>query len=268
MKYSFMSFSCPELSLTEMLEVAARWGYAGLEPRVDQRHAHGIETSLTATERQAIKAQVADSPVDLGCLASSARYSDPDTVQTHLDATRRELDLAADLGIPALRVFGGQIAEGIGREAAIANLAHHLGTLAEQAAACGVTICLETHDDWCNPHHVVAVLEQVNHPRVAANWDVLHPVRAAGMTLGESMAIMLPWTRHVHMHDADLTPGRIRYVPMGTGSIDHREVLRGLQDHGFEGYMSGEWIGYRPWREHLPSEIRCLRGYEDELAQA
>ncbi len=260
-----MSFSCPDLTLAEMLEAAAQWGYKGLEPRIDAGHAHGIETSLTPAARQAVRQQVAASPVTLCCLASSARFADPDTCGDYLDATRRELDLAADLDIPVLRIFGGHFPDTVDRAAAIDSLAEALATLTDQAEDCDTTLCLETHDAWCNPHHVVQVLEQVNHPRVAANWDVLHPVRTTEMTLAESLAILSPWIRHVHMHDATLAPGRIHYVPIGTGAIDHRQVIRGLQAIAYTGYMSGEWIGYTPWQEHLPDEMARLQQVEANL---
>ena len=265
MKYAFMSFSCPELTLAEMLDTAENLGYAGVEPRLEAGHAHGIETALTPEERKAVHRQVAYRPVELCCLASSARFADPATCDRNLEAARRELDLTADLGIPALRIFGGQFPDSVDRAEAIDSLAEALTALTGQADACHTTLCLETHDAWCNPHHVAQVLRQVNHPRAAANWDVLHPVRAEGMTLPESLAILSPWIRHVHMHDATLDPGHIRYVPIGTGAIDHQEVIRGLQAMAYTGYMSGEWINYTPWHAHLPDEMARLQQIEARL---
>ena len=43
MKYSFMSFSCPELTLDEMLSMAKEFGYDGIEPRISSNHRHGVE---------------------------------------------------------------------------------------------------------------------------------------------------------------------------------------------------------------------------------
>ena len=40
MKFAFMSFSCPTLSLDAMLDLARRLGYAGVEPRVESRHGY------------------------------------------------------------------------------------------------------------------------------------------------------------------------------------------------------------------------------------
>ena len=266
MRYSFMSFSCPELSLQAMLDTAAELGYAGIEPRVDANHAHGVETSLNPSQRREVRARVDGSEAEICCIASSSRYSDPATLEENLAQTRREIDLAGDLGVPVLRVFGGQIAEGIDRDAAIDNLSTALARVADEAEQAGVVVCVETHDAWCNPHHVAAVMSNVNHPAIAANWDVLHPVRAEGISVAESLSVLAPWIRHVHMHDATLEPGRIRYVPMGTGAIDHREVIKGLRAIAYGGCLSGEWIGYSPWQEHLPHEIAQLRGYEAESA--
>ena len=265
MKYAFMSFSCSALSLAEMLATAEELGYAGLEPRLSSKHAHGIETTLSLAQRQAVKAQVEDSPVSLGCLAVSSRFADPDTASGHQDNLRKELELAADLGVPAVRVFGGQFPASISRGEAIDNVSEALAAVAAQAAAGSVTICLETHDVWCHPAHVAKVMEAVNQDSVRVNWDVLHPVRSEGLDLLASFEMLKVWIAHVHIHDAELGQGRITYAPMGTGAIDHRTVLKALHGIGYSGYLSGEWIGFSPWHEHLPFEISQLRAYETEL---
>ena len=48
MNYSFMTFSCPEASLAEALEMAERFGYDGIEPRISAGHGHGIELGIDA----------------------------------------------------------------------------------------------------------------------------------------------------------------------------------------------------------------------------
>ena len=55
LKYAFMTFSTPELSLADCLETASRLGYDGIEPRLDSNHAHGIEAAATAVERNNIR---------------------------------------------------------------------------------------------------------------------------------------------------------------------------------------------------------------------
>jgi len=262
MKYSFMTFSTPELSLGAVLEAAQRYGYDGIEPRMDSGHQHGVEVGATAGERDAIRRQAAAAAIDLACLATSLSYADPEKTEAMVAGTHARIDLAGDLAIPVMRVFGGAIPEGVTREQAIDLLVESLGSVADHAAERGVTLCFETHDDWCDPHHVAAVLERVGHPAAAANWDIMHPVRRGDSTIDESFEILRPWIRHLHIHDGD-EAGNL--VTIGEGLIDHRRALERLASVAYGGYISGEWIGWEPYDVHLPRELAVLRQYEAEL---
>ena len=101
-------------------------------------------------------------------------YADPASVAGHIEDSRLAIDLAADIGCPRIRVFGGKIGEGLEREDAIEQVAVSLAALGDQAAECGVSIYMETHDDWCDPKHVAAVMRMANHPQVCVNWDILY----------------------------------------------------------------------------------------------
>ncbi len=265
MNYAFMSFSCPELRLEEMLSVAKTTGYGGIEPRAGAGHAHGVELGANQAERRGMMDRAGEAGVSICCLAVSCHYADPAGAQVQIEETHAYIDLAADVGAPRLRVFGGRIPDGIERGAAIESVARQLSAVADHAGERNVAICLETHDDWCDPAHVVAVMKLVDHPAVAVNWDVLHPVRTAGFSLPDSFALLRPWTQHVHIHDATLATDRIEYVAMGSGAIDHHAVLQLLKDAGYAGYLSGEWIGWEPYAVHLPRELATLQQYEAAL---
>ena len=264
MKYSFMTFSTPELSLTQVLDVARRFGYNGVEIRLDADHKHGIEVNTTAADRQAINDQVAGGGVPLACLATSLRYADPLNGEETLRQTHERIDLAGDLGAPALRVFGGSIPDHLTREQAIDTVADALAAVAGHAAERGVTLCLETHDDWCDPEHVAAVVSRVDHSAVGVNWDIMHPVRIGGASIDSSFAALQPFVRHLHVHDGTL--GDFRLTPIGEGAIDHRRALELLLSAGYAGFISGEWIDWEPYETHLPRELATLKGYEAELA--
>ena len=80
MNYSFMSFSCPDLTLDEMLSLAKTLGYNAIEPRSVSNHAHGVELETDAEQRAVIKEKAANSGIALCCAATSCRYADPATV--------------------------------------------------------------------------------------------------------------------------------------------------------------------------------------------
>jgi sugar phosphate isomerase/epimerase len=276
MKYAFMSFSTPESTLSEMIEIAQRFGYDGLEPRLDSDHRHGIEVAADADTRRAIVDQAAAGSIELCCLATSLRYADPTGADTVVRESHERIDLAGDLGVPVLRVFGGPIPDGMAREAAIDHMAKLLASIADHAGERGVTMCIETHDDWCDPKHVAAVLRRVDHPAVAVNWDIMHPVRVWHYTMDEAFEMLKPWIRHVHVHDGmghenatfkAIGTGDIdQMMPIGTGGIDHRRALELLHGIDYSDSISGEWIRWEPYEVHLPRERATLRKFEAELA--
>lgn len=266
MKYAFMTFSCPQASLAEALALAARHGYDGLEPRTGGRHAHGVEVARTSADRAAIRRQFADSGIACACLALGHRYADPATVEAEIADTLRHLDLAADIGAPLVRVFGGKLAAGLDRAAAIDLVAGALSRLAPEAAARGLVIALETHDDWCDPVHVAAVMRQVDHPAVAVNWDIMHPVRHGLATMSESFATLRPWIRHVHIHDG-MNTRDLQFRPFGEGEYDLRAAFSCLLEDGYNGFLSGEWIDCAETID-LGTELRRMREFEAALAAA
>jgi len=262
MKYAFMTFSTPELTLAEVLATARAYGYDGIEPRLDAGHRHGIEVAAGAAERAAIRRQVAESGIALACLATSLTYADPATTAAMLQGTHERIDLAGDLGVPVIRVFGGGLPAGVNREAAIGLLITSLRSVADHAAQRGVTVAMETHDDWCDPQQVAAVMRGVNHSAVAVNWDIMHPVRTGLATIEASFAALRPWIRHLHLHDG--VGAGIAMVPIGTGIIDHRRAVELLLAMNYTGFLSGEWINWEDYRIHLPRELATLKGYEKE----
>jgi sugar phosphate isomerase/epimerase len=263
MRYSFMTFSTPDLSLEENLSLAASLGYDGLEPRIDADHRHGVELDTTSAARQTMRDQAQKAGVAYACVATSCRYADPAIAAEEVTTAHRAIDLAADIGAPCIRIFGGQMGQGLTREQAMEGVCAALGSIAEHAGERGVTVCMETHDDWCDPRHVAEVLRRVNHPAIAANWDVMHPVRTGLATIDESFAILKPFIRHLHIHDGE--PGSTALAPIGQGTIDHRRVIELLNTIPFEGFLSGEWIDWEPYQVHLPRELAALKAYESAI---
>lgn len=261
MKYSFMSFSCPQLALGDLLATAKRFGYEGVEPRIDSQHRHGVEIVASTAQRKEMKKQAAAVGTAFACIATSCEYANPEITKQNVDYTLKCIDLAADVGAGCIRVFGGSLAKDQRREDAIRIVADALRAVADHAKGCGVTVCMETHDSMCLPQDVAAVMQRVNHPAIAVNWDIMHPVRVHKTTIDEAFTTLKPWIRHLHVHDG--TPGSTHLVPIGHGGIDHRRAIELLLAIPYKGYLSGEWINWSdPYEVHLPRELATLKSYE------
>lgn len=267
MKYSFMSFSCPQLALDELLAAAKRFGYDGVEPRIDSQHKHGVEIAASAAQRKEIKKQAAANGVAFACIATSCVFANPEITKQNVDWTLKCIDLAADVGAGRIRVFGGSLAKDQKREDAVCIVADALRTVAEHAKGRGVTVCMETHDSWCLPEDVAAVMQRVNHPAIAVNWDIMHPVRVCKVTMDQAFETLKPWIRHLHIHDG--TPGSTQLMPIGNGGIDHQRAVELLLTIPYAGYLSGEWINWSdPYEAHLPRELATMKSYERAVAAA
>lgn len=263
MKYAFMTFSTPELTLDEVLALAKRLGYDAVEPRIEARHRHGIELDASPAQRAEARKKAEDMGVPLCCIATSRSYADPAKTRENVELTHRCIDLAADVGAPRIRVFGGQFPATVSRPDAIWRVAEALHAVADHAHDRGVRICVETHDAWCDPEDLVEVMRRVNHPAIAINWDIMHPILRGGKTMEEAFRIVKPWVQHCHIHDGPREGG---LVWIGTGVVDHKKAIECLHTIHYDGYLSGEWINRTPgYEEHLPRELATLKQYEKEL---
>lgn len=266
MKYSFMSFSCPELSLEETLSLAKKIAYDAIEPRISAGHKHGIELDTTASGRKEIKQKAIDSGIVLCCIATSCCLGNPLTTKQQVDETIRCIDLAADIGVNRIRVFGGNIPDGISRKQATDTMIESLKHVANHANQQNVIICVETHDSWCNPTHLAEVITKVDNPAVMVNWDIMHPILTGGSTMDQAFQILKPWIKHIHFHDGlkNVIPVASGLVPIGSGIVDHRKAIQLLKSISYDGYLSGEWIDWEPYDIHLPRELAMMKYYEQE----
>ncbi len=276
MKYAFMTWSCPDLDLDNVLALGKKYDYDGVELRIgrgrhygfETGHKHGVEINTNSQVRKDIRLKIADSGVAVCCIATSCTYADPGLAKKNIDETLESIGLASDLGVSRLRVFGGVIPKTVSREEAAESIVMSLKAVASYASEHGVIVCMETHDDWCNPEQVAQIIQRVDHPGVAVNWDIMHPVRAAGYSIDDSYEILKPWIRHVHVHDGSASMDEMVFKPIGQGDIDHTRALERLVADGYDGYLSGEWIDWESYETHLPREREALRAIESKIIPA
>lgn len=273
LKYAFMTFSTPDMPLDALLSFAKDAGYDGIEPRVESRHQHGIELETTPGQRKDIRAKAEDARVSLCCIATSIQYLSPaNTVEAWLEQTRQYTQLAADIGSPALRVFGGGDGEMDGfAERHVGKLADILNQACAIAEPAGIKLCFETHDYWTDPAVIKQVLDQVDNPAMGVNWDAMHPLRQQGVGPADSYATLKPWIMHGHMHAGYKTEDFFQFVPFGDSRDEFaaRDVIEVAMANGFDGCLSGEWLNQ--WSDphtELPRELQTARRWEQEILSA
>jgi sugar phosphate isomerase/epimerase len=280
MKLSFMTFACPDWNALDVVDGALTYGYDGVELRVEGGHRHGLELDTPVEKRREIGARFADAGLELPCIATSLRFAKAGELgRQECERALRLMDLAADAGSPALRVFGGQPeqegAEGgasaesdIAREDAIAWAIENLQSITDQAQARGVSLWFETHDFFRLGRDTAAVVRGVHHPAVRCNWDVMHP-QLNGEAFAQTKEYLNGLIAHTHFHDAKTSDPKT-ICAFGEGSLPLLEMLRWLQNgQKFNGFLSAEYfdasLGASPdeslplWADGCRELLRQLR---------
>ena len=237
MKISFSTFACPQWDLESILTAAVRYGYNGVELRCDAEHHHGAEVTTLPTQRRELRSRMIDAGVELCCLATGLQFAQDWAV----DQTRSRMELAADLGCPALRVFCGKPLDELSKPQMIETVGRQLREAIELNQYTGVQLWLETHDVFAHAADAAAAVRVANHPGVGLVYDNLHPFRC-GEPLDVTLEAIQSLVRYVHFHDGLNRPQQVIIRPFGQGQLPLKQMFQGLLNVGFDGFVCGEWF--------------------------
>jgi len=247
MKLSFMTFVCPEWEIERAVGFAAATDYDGVEIRVDAGHKHGISSQSPAAERQRVKDVFADAGVEVACVATSVQFASPDpgAHAEHLAAAKANLDLAADLGAPVVRIFAGGGIPAL-TAAAAEQVAAAFDEVGEHSAAAGVCPMLECgHDIIKGAAEAAEVIQRVTTANFGALWN------HATMD-DETFEALKSRIRHFHVHDDVLDPENTNLL----------DLARRMKRADYTGYVSLEIIKGENLPEDLLRETAArLKGY-------
>jgi len=244
MKLSFTTLGCPDWTLRKIVESAAQLGYDGVDLRglldeIDVSKRPEFTTGLMETKRL-----FADHGVAIPGLLLSSRYAvvDPAERERQFDETRRNLELAAKLDASFLRVYGGAVPKGHTVATIMPFLLENLQQMGDEAKGYGVTLALETHDDWTASDVFASLMARVDHPYVRVLWDLHHPYRANGEPPEFTYGNLVPYTVNLHVKDSvPNEEGGHTYVLLGEGDVPLKTMLDMLVEGGYEGYACLEW---------------------------
>ncbi|HEY8598845.1 MAG TPA: sugar phosphate isomerase/epimerase [Thermomicrobiales bacterium] len=240
-KLAFSTLGCPDWSLDEVIAATQRYGYDGVELRLLDGEI--ITTELPQGERERVRTAFANAGIPICCLDSSIRVAtgvEPEQVAAEL---RAFLALAAELGAPMIRVFGGEWPEGQAEAQVFDATAALLNSVAPDAERLGVAVVLETHDSLSSSHTVAEILRRVPSHAIGALWDSHHPYR-----MGEApdQVIDALGDRILHFHVKDARRNEAArtgwdLLLLGEGEVPVRDSLTTLLRRGYTGWVAVEW---------------------------
>jgi sugar phosphate isomerase/epimerase len=244
MKVSFSTLACPDWTMPQIIAIAGREGYDGIELRFVQG-----EDSLwklpvfSGTGLAATKREIADAALTISCLDTSCRFHAIDATERGrwINEGKRMADLAAELGATGLRVFGDTIQPQSDRASTRCWIAESIRELAESAAERGVEVWIENHGDFAAAAETGAILKQAACANSGAVWDPVNSFSAHQELPREGAAILGAAIRHVHVKDLRRAEDEWKYVPTGEGIFPLLELKAALKDLDYDRFVSFEW---------------------------
>jgi sugar phosphate isomerase/epimerase len=256
MKLAFTTFACPQWALGRIVAAARAEGYAGIEFRCDADHRHGVEVWASPGDRQEVRAALEGEGLTPCCLATSVQCLS----QRATREAQPRIELAAEIGCPAVRVFCGPAPEHM----PITEVTQRVGeTLAEMALCAdplNVSVLLETHDTLSRGADAAAAVRAAGHPAVGINYNNIHPFRR-GEDLAATFAALHGLIRHVHLHDAMNHAAEVDIRPIGQGQMPMEATFAAVVAEGYQGFISGEWFG----RQYGPDPDAAIAQFSKEI---
>jgi len=248
----------------KILDRAAQWGYDGVELRFVNDVRNVTQSPEFSLERiKASLEEVEKRKLKVCCVDSS-------TVLTNADAAdlvhgRRCIEIAQGLKAPYVRIFGGKQAEGMSYDEMMELAAEKWIKLADYAQTRNVEVLVESHDHFIKSEKISRLLKRVNHSAAGVLWDVHHPYRMEGESIGNFWNNLGPHIRHVHVKDSRGDSAKHSYCLCGEGDIPIRETVQLLKKNGWSGWINLEWE--LTWHPELAPAETAMPQYREKLLE-
>ncbi len=211
-----------------IIKNCAETQFQGVELRTNQ--AHGVEVSLSKSQREEVKRRFQDSPVELMGLGSAFDYHTPDQTKLRADlaATKEYIVLAHDVGASGVKVRPNGLPPEVPREKTLEQIGRSLRELGEFAAGHGLQIRLEVHGkDSSHVPHIKSIMDTANHKHVGVCWNS-NQTDLDGEGFDRNLDLLKDRIFSVHMRDLYLD------------EYPFRKLVTRLNQIGFTGYCLAE----------------------------
>ncbi len=173
MKFGLVTYQWGrDWDLPTLIANCAEAGYEGVELRT--QHAHGVETSLSSSQRLNVRKMFDDSSVKCIGYGSNFEYHSPDPGQLreNIEQTREYIKLCSDIGATGIKVKPNNLPAGVPREKTISQIAKSLNEVGRFARDYDQLVRVEVHGDITQELPVMkAIFDQVTEDSVKICWN-------------------------------------------------------------------------------------------------
>jgi len=230
-------YGMKSLPLEIALKTCAEIGYQNVEFALNP----GFPTEpkvFTADARKETASQLQSLKLDLSSLLISLSLAADDKAHLlDLENLRAAAQLAHDVvphNPPLIEtVLGGKPAEW---EQIKDRMAERLQSWAEVATATKIIIAIKAHVSSAvnSPERLLWLHQKVNQPSIKIAYDHSH-FELAGISMAESMKLLLPHTKFIHVKDSAGDSAKFQFLLPGEGRTDYAAYFKLLKEHKYTG---------------------------------
>lgn len=170
--------------------------------------------------------------------------------QADIEHVRQWIDHAAEFYAPHIRIFAGELPDGVDKATGIGWVADGIREVLDHAAARGVVLGLENHGGiTARAADHLAIVEAVGeHPWFGVNLDTGNYRTDAyeELAMAAPHAVNVQVKHVVHLNDGNTAP------------TDMERIRDLLVSAGYSGWVVLEYEGENP-REHIPGYLETMR---------
>jgi sugar phosphate isomerase/epimerase len=245
--------------LPTILKVCKNVGLSPVELRTT--HKHGVEPSLSKTERKEVRQRFADTGIEVwGCGTVCEFHSpDPAVVQKNIETCKQFVQLAADIGGRGVKVRPNGLPKDVPVEKTLEQIGKALIPCGKAAADEGLEIWVEVHGPGTSePRHVKTLMEHCGHSKVGLTWNSNGTDIKDG-SVAEAFRLLRAWVRSCHINE--LYKDAARLYP-------YRELFRLFRESDYDRVTLVEVGRSMPTPEAGEELLRYYKALWSELAKA
>ncbi|MDB6074511.1 MAG: hypothetical protein JWO89_2151 [Verrucomicrobiaceae bacterium] len=223
--------------LPEALNTCAEIGYRNVELALNAGFPTEPKAFTTEARKDAVK-QLQSLKLGLSCLMLNMSLAANDKAHEAALESIKEAALLAHEMNPANppmieTVLGGKPAEW---EKIKERMADRLKSWADTAAAAKVVIAIKAHVGSAvnSPERLLWLVQKVNNPAICVDYDYSH-FEVAGIPLAESLKLLLPHTKFIHVKDTMGDSKKFQFLLPGEGHTDYVAYFNILKEHNYTG---------------------------------
>jgi len=244
--YFTMSFGRNE-SMKNIVKCLSKLGYDGFELCTWKGYPADVDT-LDRDKIRKIKMLVKNAGLVINAIGGHVGYIEPNenVRKNNVNRTKRNIDLAVDLGATVVDTFSGSAPKRLMEKEAWEMLVDSISECADYAAERGITLGFEPHIGLFidTPEKMLHLISLIESPSLKVNFDVSH-FAILGLEISKVIRKLSEHIVHTHLKDVKGVYPNFQFCIPGEGELNIKEFIHSLRENGYDGFITSEVSGMR-----------------------